>query len=59
MDELSAHEQLVEDAKDAISKVHGDSSVDQQTTINSLNDLISEIETMIQGIEYDMSQERE
>jgi len=41
------HKQLVEQAGKAIRAVFGDTSVDQQTTRDSLEELVEEIEVML------------
>lgn len=48
------HERLVDEAKEAISKVFGDTSVSQQTTIGSLEDIADDINGMIEGIKEDI-----
>lgn len=47
------HEELVEEAKDAIGKVFGDLGVSRSVTRESLRDLVSEIETMLETLEGD------
>ena len=46
-----AHEDLVKRAKEAINKVFNDTSVEQDVTRASLEELQSEIEIMIGGLE--------
>lgn len=50
----SPHDRLVDAAKEAISKVFGDTSVSQQTTIESLEDLADDLNGMIEGIKEDL-----
>jgi hypothetical protein len=49
------HKKLVELAEAAIREVHGDTSVTQEETLASLEDLRSTISIMIQGVEDDLS----
>lgn len=49
------HKKLVELAEAAIREVHGDTSVVQEETLESLQDLRSIISIMIQGVEDDLS----
>lgn len=56
MAENTAHDALVEEATEAIQAVHGDTSVSQQETINSLRTLMGECEMLIQAVESDMQQ---
>ena len=42
-----SHDDLVEAAKDAITRVFSDQSVSQSTTAESLKDLRDEIDTML------------
>lgn len=48
------HERLLDEAKEAISKVFSDTSVSQQTTIESLEDLADDLNGMIEGIKEDI-----
>jgi osmotically-inducible protein OsmY len=48
------HERLLDAAKEAVSKVFGDTSVSQQTTIESLEDIADDINGMIAGIKEDI-----
>ena len=45
------HEKLVEEAKEAIQNLFGDTSVPQSTTRASLKDLIDEIKMMIETLD--------
>ena len=45
------HEELVEEAKKAINRVFGDTTVDRQTTKEDLKDLVDEIEIMLETLE--------
>jgi hypothetical protein len=42
----TAHEALCDEAKEAIDAVHADSSVSQQETVDSLNDIIGHAEML-------------
>ncbi len=50
-----AHAKLVERAKEAAQAVHGDTTVSQDQTIESLRELIDEIEVMISAVEQDIA----
>ncbi len=47
---MTLHKWLVKQAMDAIRAVNGDTSVDQETTLEDLTTLADEIENMKQGI---------
>ena len=49
-----SHEHLCERAKEAIQAVHGDSSVSIEQTLDSLQDLRGEIDTLIDCVETDI-----
>ena len=48
------HDQLVQEAQEAIERVFSDMSVSQQTTKDSLETLAGDIEIRIEAIECDM-----
>lgn len=48
------HDGLVIAAKTAINEVHGDTSVDQQHTLDSLRDIREHIDTQIEALEDDL-----
>jgi hypothetical protein len=47
------HEELVNEAKEAINRVFGDTSVDRSTTKEDLKDLVDEIEVMLETLKDD------
>lgn len=48
---MKDHDELLEEAKEAASKVFGDISVSKSTTRQSLEDLLSHIEIMLDAVE--------
>lgn len=48
------HDELLEDAKKAISAVFGDRSVSPRTTIESLENMASDIDSMVDALENDL-----
>ncbi len=52
-----AHLQLLSDAKVAADKLHQDTSVDKETTKESLEDLQEHVGTLIEAVEADMENE--
>lgn len=50
----TAHAALVEEAREALAAVFGDSSVSQTQTLESLEELKDEIENYVEGIEEDL-----
>lgn len=48
------HKKLVEEAKQAIAKVHEDTSVSPKTTRDSLKELRDELDTLIDAVECGM-----
>ena len=49
-----SHEHLYEKAKTAIQAIHGDNSVSLEQTLDSLEELSGEIETLINVVETDI-----
>lgn len=47
---MTANEQLCEDAKEAIDKVHADMDVSRERCIKNLRDIVSHTETLIQCV---------
>lgn len=45
------HERLVEKAKEAIGEIYGDTSVSQETTRESLKDLLDEIMLLLETLD--------
>jgi hypothetical protein len=52
-----SNDELLEAAKDAASKLHGDMSVSKRETLAGLRDLIGHIETLIDAVESDIEKE--
>lgn len=54
------HMELIERAVTAIQQVHSDMSVSQQDTLQSLQSIRDEVDTMIEAVEIDIhGQEKE
>lgn len=53
------HDELKKQALDAIEKVFGDTSVGQQTTIDSLREIMDNCNDYIMSIETDLSHQDE
>lgn len=51
------HDELKEKALKAVNAVFGDTSVSQQQTLDSLEEIASEIDTLATGIRADMARE--
>lgn len=49
---MKKHERLVDQAKEAIDAVFSDTSVDKETTRDSLWELAGEIEVKLEGLSY-------
>lgn len=49
------HDSLKKDALSAIKKIFGDTTVSQQTTIDSLREIVDTAEDYISSIEADLS----
>ncbi len=56
---MKTNEELLEEAKAAASKLHGDMSVSKRQTVEALRDLSGHIETLIDATEADISREEE
>lgn len=52
---MKKHETLKADAILAIHQVHGDLSVDAQTTLDSLNEIQGELQSLIDSVQDDLS----
>jgi hypothetical protein len=50
---MSSHDDLVEKAKEAVNRVFGDRSVSRTETKESLGDIVSDIEIMLDTLEDD------
>ncbi len=48
---MSAHDQKIKEAKDAIQRLYTDTSVSQSQTKESLEELISHLEILAEGLE--------
>jgi len=54
---MNQHEQLKQDAKSAIDKVMGDRSVSKFKTVESLEELASDLECMIDALNLEINVE--
>jgi hypothetical protein len=57
--DMKTNDQLLEDAKAAASKLHGDMSVSKRATVEALRDLVGHVETLIEATEADIEREEE
>lgn len=56
---MKAHDTLVQEAREAIDAVFGDSNVDLQTTLNSLEELAGEINDKVLALSEDIRKQEE
>ena len=56
---MTEHELIKKNAIEAVEKVFGDTSVDQQTTIDSLREIMDNCNGFITSIEADMENQAE
>ena len=52
-----AHEKLKQDALDAIDKLHSDTSVSPETTLDSLEEVMEHLEMSIDALKLTMHEE--
>lgn len=52
---MTNHEKLVEAAEEAINAVHGDTSVEQRQTVESLSELVSHAENLQSIVEQEIA----
>jgi hypothetical protein len=52
-----AHDRLLSAATEAADKLHADTSVDKETTLESLKDLRDHVETLIDAVSEDIDAE--
>ena len=51
------HLQLVSEAKSAVDRVNGDTSVDQATTLESLQEIRGELDAQIEALQDSMAEQ--
>lgn len=51
------NDELLEAAKEAASKLHGDMSVSKRATLEALRDLSGHVDTLIDAVEGDLQKE--